>query len=226
MKLFTTILLSTLFALSFGKDTLHTPDTTYIGNSRGADDERRHAEIIREAERTATATENLPLPTWVAAIAGSLAFIASSITLLVVYTSGRKQLRAYVHVEHPVAHFDAIQRIWSYEIKYTNYGKTPARKVRFNIGTHFSKSAMEAGFPVLTDNPRAPIGPGQTVPWLHFIKPERLIDEGFPGNTDFEYLYGSCHYFDGYKPQITDFRFYRKKGEPYFNVDDAGNESS
>lgn len=242
MKLLTTILLAVLVALSSGKDTARVPDTTYTGNTVKVEvvsaatkesgdvvTERRHAETLREAKRTADATERLPRPTWVAAIAGSAAFFASLATLIVVYCTSRRQLRAYVHIEHPRVCKDTNQDIFAYSIEYSNYGQTPARNVRFSSKTLFQTRPLPNGFvfPQLKENPRAPIGPQQKIPWQHDVSPLRKSDAEFPEGQDYEYLFGVCVYDDGFtKNRKTNFRLYRKKGEDHFNVDDAGNEAT
>lgn len=240
MKLFTAMLLGALTALSFGEDSIRIPDTALAGNrgevkttpiKKQADDrttQRRHEELLHEAQRTATATENLPPPTWIAGIAGSAAAIIGLITLLNISGTNRRQLRAYVHIEHPTVSKNYLHEIFSYPIWYTNYGKIPATNFRFSIGIHFTKGLVDSdhAFPELKGNPRAPVGPGQKVQWEHSVEPKRQVNAKFPNDTDVEYLYGKCDYFDGFQNRVTTFRFYRKKGEDWFNADSVGNDAT
>lgn len=122
MKLFTAILLGALVALSFGKDTVLSPDTTYIGNTvnveihsatKHADDaieQRRHAEILSETKKATAATESMEAATrwmnygtWVLAIFAVLAFVFSWRTFLITRKQEHQRSRAYVFVEQCIS---------------------------------------------------------------------------------------------------------------------------
>lgn len=142
MKLFTAILLGTLITLSFGRNSVRTSDTTYIGNrvtvevlshTKAADDvieQQRHDELLIVARRTATATWWMNTGTWILAIFAVVASVISWRTFLGTQEQSRKELRAYLHPLKFATVFPTIGKRVRIIVEIKNFGKTPASDVR------------------------------------------------------------------------------------------------
>ena len=112
MKLFTAILLGVLIALSFGKDTIRTSDTTYIGNTvkveivaTGANLDKELAKKQSSASLTydsiaAYSNRDMVRPSVLGAIFSGGALFVGLLTLLYLRWQAKRELRAYLHIRH------------------------------------------------------------------------------------------------------------------------------
>ena len=159
---------------------------------------------------------------WFAAIIAFFAFLFSFRTWYKLRAQSRQEMRAYVHVEHPVLSQldDGNIRFAFY---YTNFGQTPAKKVSVSCKVSWASEISNEDIDALDMNRRADIGPSQRVPWK--IEERDGVHHGTPKMS--QYLYGKIVYETVFGDECyTKFCFKRDDRELLVNAVEFGNEST